>query len=76
MRLTRNLLLSSLPSFDVVDETGQEGTLCRAEKRLPERTGKYWAVDGTQVSFVLLKNFVQIIYLTRNSLPLPSRPSK
>ena len=47
---------------------------CRAEKRLPKRTGKYRAVGGAQVSFVSLKKFVQIFYLTRNSLP-PSLPS-
>ena len=61
--LTRNALPPSLPSFDVVDETGQEGMLRRAKKRLPERTGKYRAVGGAaQVSFLLLKNFVQIFY--------------
>ena len=43
-----------------------------AEKRLPERTGRYQAVGGTQVSFVSLQNFVQILY--GNSLP-PSFPS-
>ena len=60
--LTRNSLPPSLPSFDVVDETGQEGISRRAEKRLPERTGKYRAVGSVQVSFLSLKNFVQIFY--------------
>ena len=69
--LTRNSLMPSLPSFDVVDVTGQEGMSRRAEKRLPERTGKYPAVGGAQVSFVSLKIFVQIFYLTCNLL-LPS----
>ena len=46
---SRNSLPPSLPSFDVVDETGQEGMSRRAEKRLPERTGKYRAIGGAQV---------------------------
>ena len=53
----------------MINETGREGMSRRAEKRLPERTGKYRAVGGKQVSFVSLKNFVQIFYSTCNSLP-------
>ena len=64
--LTRNSLPPSLPSFVVVDETGQEGMSRRAEKRLPERTGKYRAVSGAQVCFMSLKKIVQIFYLTCN----------
>ena len=64
------------PVLDLVNETGREGMSRRAEKRLPERTGRYRAVGGSQVSFLSLQNFVQIFYLTltRNSLP-PSLPS-
>ena len=60
------------PALDVVDEVGREGMSRRAEKRLPERIGRYRAVGGAQVSFVSLQNFVQILY--GNSLP-PSVPS-
>ena len=63
MQLTRN----SLPSL-----TWSGMSRSRAEKKLPERTGRYQAVGGTQVSFVSLQNFVQILY--GNSLP-PSLPS-
>ena len=63
------------PVLDVVNETGREGMSRRAEKRLPERTERYRAVGGAQVSFLLLQNFVQIFYLTATHSRHPSRPS-
>ena len=46
--LTRNSLLPSLPSFDVVDEAGREGMARRAERRLTERAGRYRADGGAR----------------------------
>jgi len=47
--LTRNSLLSSIPSFNVVDETGREGSMARrAERRLSERAGRYPATGGAR----------------------------
>ena len=47
--LTRNSLPSSLPSFNMVGETGREGNMAhRAERRRSERAGRYWAGSGAQ----------------------------
>jgi hypothetical protein len=46
MQITRNSLLSSLPSFDTVNETGREGMARRAERRRLGRAGRYWAGGG------------------------------
>ena len=40
MQITRNSLPSSLPSFDMVNETGREGMACRAERRRSEDAGR------------------------------------
>ena len=52
-KVTRNSLLSSLPSFDVVNmggETGREGNMVhRAERRRRSaRARRYWAGGGAQ----------------------------